>query len=244
MRATSPSTSKRMHNSTNEEPSELRRGPWTLEEDTLLTHYIARHGEGRWNLLAKCAAVRCFWMPRLLQKVEQQTSSSCSLVPTPGSSESLEIAKSMPLNSTVPYNYMSTSCPEESKFTTHYSNPEGESSSSITSPTNSAFSTDYMTISQQPEIIEIPKPTPPLVDSSLFYNNFISSDNHYINGSSGFGMENGFSTAAPPDELAAFDNSPSECQMAGGDWMPGDMADTLWNVDDMWHFRELVDMRI
>ncbi|CAI0552923.1 unnamed protein product [Linum tenue] len=37
---------------------ELRRGPWTLEEDTLLTHYIARHGEGRWNMLAKCAGLK------------------------------------------------------------------------------------------------------------------------------------------------------------------------------------------
>lgn len=32
---------------------ELRRGPWTVEEDSLLVHYIAAHGEGRWNLLAK-----------------------------------------------------------------------------------------------------------------------------------------------------------------------------------------------
>lgn len=38
-----------------EEESELRRGPWTLEEDTLLTRYIARNREGRWNMLAKCA---------------------------------------------------------------------------------------------------------------------------------------------------------------------------------------------
>ncbi|RZS21798.1 hypothetical protein BHM03_00054475 [Ensete ventricosum] len=36
---------------------EVRRGPWTLEEDTLLTHYIACHGEGRWNLLAKFSAI-------------------------------------------------------------------------------------------------------------------------------------------------------------------------------------------
>ena len=39
----------------NEEENELRRGPWTLEEDSLLIHYIARHGEGRWNMLAKSA---------------------------------------------------------------------------------------------------------------------------------------------------------------------------------------------
>ena len=38
-----------------EEESELRRGPWTLEEDTLLIHYIASNDEGHWNLLAKRA---------------------------------------------------------------------------------------------------------------------------------------------------------------------------------------------
>ncbi|GMI71559.1 hypothetical protein HRI_000825200 [Hibiscus trionum] len=41
-----------------EEDGELRRGPWTLEEDTLLIHYITRHGEGRWNLLAKSAGLK------------------------------------------------------------------------------------------------------------------------------------------------------------------------------------------
>lgn len=43
------STSK----SSEDDINELRRGPWTLEEDNLLTQYIADHGEGRWNLLAK-----------------------------------------------------------------------------------------------------------------------------------------------------------------------------------------------
>ncbi|CAI9761961.1 unnamed protein product [Fraxinus pennsylvanica] len=42
-----------------EEPSiELRRGPWTLEEDNLLIHYISCNGEGRWNSLAKCAGLK------------------------------------------------------------------------------------------------------------------------------------------------------------------------------------------
>lgn len=36
----------------------LRRGPWTLEEDTLLIHYIACHGEGRWNLLARSSGLK------------------------------------------------------------------------------------------------------------------------------------------------------------------------------------------
>ncbi|KAL2324101.1 hypothetical protein Fmac_023159 [Flemingia macrophylla] len=48
---------KREFNSSEVE-SELRRGPWTLEEDSLLIHYIARHGEGRWNMLAKSAGLK------------------------------------------------------------------------------------------------------------------------------------------------------------------------------------------
>ncbi|XP_058088983.1 MYB-like transcription factor EOBI [Magnolia sinica] len=41
-----------------EEETELRRGPWTLEEDSLLIQYITCHGEGRWNLLARCSGLK------------------------------------------------------------------------------------------------------------------------------------------------------------------------------------------
>ncbi|KAK1369061.1 Myb domain protein 116 [Heracleum sosnowskyi] len=41
-----------------EEGSELRRGPWTFEEDSKLIHYITCNGEGRWNLLANCSGLR------------------------------------------------------------------------------------------------------------------------------------------------------------------------------------------
>ncbi|KAK1280324.1 Myb-related protein 305 [Acorus gramineus] len=37
------------------EEMDLRRGPWTMEEDLLLVNYISNHGEGRWNSLARCA---------------------------------------------------------------------------------------------------------------------------------------------------------------------------------------------
>ncbi|XP_050376259.1 transcription factor MYB62-like [Argentina anserina] len=49
---------KSFSSSSSEDENELRRGPWTLEEDTLLIQYIARHGEGRWNLLANRAGLR------------------------------------------------------------------------------------------------------------------------------------------------------------------------------------------
>lgn len=34
---------------------DLRRGPWTVDEDLALINYIANHGEGRWNSLARSA---------------------------------------------------------------------------------------------------------------------------------------------------------------------------------------------
>ncbi|KAG8096217.1 hypothetical protein GUJ93_ZPchr0013g34701 [Zizania palustris] len=37
---------------------DLRRGPWTVEEDLLLANYIAAHGEGRWNSLARSAGLK------------------------------------------------------------------------------------------------------------------------------------------------------------------------------------------
>ncbi|KAL6990147.1 hypothetical protein U1Q18_015894 [Sarracenia purpurea var. burkii] len=41
-----------------EEVMELRRGPWTVEEDLALINYIANNGEGRWNSLARCAGLK------------------------------------------------------------------------------------------------------------------------------------------------------------------------------------------
>ncbi|KAJ6807687.1 putative transcription factor MYB108 [Iris pallida] len=37
---------------------DLRRGPWTVDEDLVLINYIATHGEGRWNSLARCAGLK------------------------------------------------------------------------------------------------------------------------------------------------------------------------------------------
>ncbi|KAF0916919.1 hypothetical protein E2562_015093 [Oryza meyeriana var. granulata] len=40
------------------EEEDLRRGPWTVEEDVVLTGYVAAQGEGRWNELARAAGLR------------------------------------------------------------------------------------------------------------------------------------------------------------------------------------------
>jgi myb proto-oncogene protein len=39
----------------NSQDADVRKGPWTMEEDLILINYIANHGEGVWNSLAKSA---------------------------------------------------------------------------------------------------------------------------------------------------------------------------------------------
>ncbi|XP_075474671.1 MYB-like transcription factor EOBII [Primulina tabacum] len=38
--------------------TEVRKGPWTMEEDLILINYIANHGEGVWNSLARSAGLQ------------------------------------------------------------------------------------------------------------------------------------------------------------------------------------------
>ncbi|KAJ7974587.1 MYB transcription factor [Quillaja saponaria] len=38
--------------------ADVRKGPWTLEEDLILINYITNHGEGVWNSLAKAAGLK------------------------------------------------------------------------------------------------------------------------------------------------------------------------------------------
>ncbi|CAH2035982.1 unnamed protein product [Thlaspi arvense] len=40
-----------------ETETEIRRGPWTVEEDMKLINYIALHGEGKWNSLSHSAGL-------------------------------------------------------------------------------------------------------------------------------------------------------------------------------------------
>ncbi|KAG6527634.1 transcription factor MYB2-like [Zingiber officinale] len=41
-----------------EEEVGLRKGPWSVEEDLLMVNYIADHGEGQWNSLARSAGLK------------------------------------------------------------------------------------------------------------------------------------------------------------------------------------------
>lgn len=49
-----------LKNNNMEDEMDLKRGPWTAEEDFKLINYIATHGEGRWNSLSRCAGMIFF----------------------------------------------------------------------------------------------------------------------------------------------------------------------------------------
>ncbi|KAJ4961174.1 hypothetical protein NE237_021084 [Protea cynaroides] len=44
--------------SSSSQDTEVRKGPWTMEEDLILINYIANHGEGVWNTLARSAGLK------------------------------------------------------------------------------------------------------------------------------------------------------------------------------------------
>lgn len=56
---THKSMDKKQQCKTSQDP-EVRKGPWTMEEDLILMNYIANHGEGVWNSLAKAAGKHIF----------------------------------------------------------------------------------------------------------------------------------------------------------------------------------------
>ncbi|KAK7337554.1 hypothetical protein VNO77_18135 [Canavalia gladiata] len=41
-----------------EDEMDMRKGPWSVEEDTILINYVATHGDGRWNSVARCAGLK------------------------------------------------------------------------------------------------------------------------------------------------------------------------------------------
>lgn len=50
---------------------DLRRGPWTVEEDFKLSNYISTLGEGRWNSLARCAGM-IHYRPSTITRINTQ----------------------------------------------------------------------------------------------------------------------------------------------------------------------------
>ncbi|KAG2309710.1 hypothetical protein Bca52824_029458 [Brassica carinata] len=41
-----------------EEDSDVRKGPWTEEEDAILVNFVSIHGDARWNHIALSSGIK------------------------------------------------------------------------------------------------------------------------------------------------------------------------------------------
>ncbi|KAA8542717.1 hypothetical protein F0562_023784 [Nyssa sinensis] len=299
--------------SSSDEDVELRRGPWTFEEDSLLIRYIACHGEGRWNLLAKRSGlrrtgkscrlrwlnylkpdvkrgnltpqeqllildlhskwgnrwskiaqhlpgrtdneiknywrtrvqkqarhlkidtnstafqevIRCFWMPRLIQKIQGSSPSSAISSQTSNTQPFIHIANE--------HSLLSGQVPAQGPFNMTESldsleyQAKNSSSEHCTSP--SISSPESMNISQIPQISEYPTGPFHAMANTDHYNTYLK--NCYNVDNIGYDTEpfSLTSVSAPGD----FGNPFSE----SCNWIDhNDLADSLWNMDELWQFRQ------
>ncbi|XP_057415066.1 transcription factor MYB62-like isoform X2 [Lotus japonicus] len=294
------SSSKSIASSSSEDDNnELRRGPWTIEEDNMLTQHITNHGEGRWNLLAKrsglkrtgksCrlrwlnylkpdvkrgnltpeeqllilelhsrwsqiaqhlpgrtdneiknywrtriqkqarhlkidtdskefqALIRRLWMPKLLQKAKESSSSAMSII------QNQDIP--LPPDSVSQYSTIPTPIPWEGPCMNEagpsYLDQHEHNNGSCKSFSESA---------------NIPK-----VPQQLGYttNQFHALDNNDFDTFTydGFEMDTFKMGAVKVTEDVQF--SVGDCHMAESNWVHNDFACGMWNMDELWQFRNL-----
>ncbi|KAJ6687773.1 TRANSCRIPTION FACTOR MYB21-LIKE [Salix koriyanagi] len=299
--------------SSKEDDSELRRGPWTLEEDTLLVHYIGRHGEGRWNLLAKRAGlrrtgkscrlrwlnylkpdvkrgnltpqeqllildlhskwgnrwsniarhlpgrtdneiknywrtrvqkqarhfkidanstafqdiIRCFWMPRLLQKI-----GGSSAMPSPRPPVSQPNLNHAPQLSTFPP-AQQQQVPLDMSFTMHCLEPREQTSGSEHGTGSCISSAESMNASQMSQLSEYPASPFQAMGNNSEYSTPVKGCYHVD--SSCYDMEAiNLAAMSVPGELGIL---AGDRHMEEGDWGGYDFGDTMWNMDELWQFR-------
>lgn len=170
-------------------------------------------------------------MPRLLQKMEQNSSSSSSTSPLPNN---INDNNSQSPNA----NYPTTFSP--SPLVSSTSNPNGNYPSD--------FSLDITEISKQPQhqtkaiLNETQINRPNEYENSCYsnyYNPILPGDGCYdIEGLNFNYVPDVTSTAMEMDHYNAYPFS-SGFHVAEGDWATSDMGDALWNnMDDIWQLRE------
>lgn len=105
----------------------------------------------------------------------------------------------------------------------HFESYPTENSSSITSP--SIHSSDSLKISELPQV-----PGQPAGPFHAFGNTVYNTDCHFVD-SSIYNME--ALNLDPISAMGAYENSLLDCHMADGDWLSDNMAESLWNMNEM-----------
>ena len=103
-------------------------------------------------------------------------------------------------------------------------------SNSMSSLSNIPSSLDSLQFSHMPEISKCQtSPYPNVFESNVYSNNPIQ-ESWYVNSNNGYGME-GLNQELPEPVMENYDISQYDFHAAENDWVLGNMADTLWNMD-------------
>jgi myb proto-oncogene protein len=161
-------------------------------------------------------------MPRLLQKMEQTSS------PTNSSLTSMNTQ-----SSSAPCLVSSSTSPPPRKLiptTSNYHN-ENSSTSIMTSP--SIHSSEYsMKISEQSQLApEHPAGPFHALDHCTVYNHPNLTDFHFVDSRS-YDME-ALLIRDPMSATDTYENSLLDCHMADADWLSDNMANSLWNMNEI-----------
>ncbi|OMP10025.1 hypothetical protein COLO4_04897 [Corchorus olitorius] len=197
---------------------QLRRGPWTLDEDSLLIHYIARHGEGRWNLLAKRAVAQSLDQVASAQHQALMTLQQQVAGQGPGS-EAVQNLENQEQNSS-DSEHCASSCVSSSESMNKYNN-----------------------ISQISQFADYQSSPFQIVGNSE-YNVTDAKDCYYVNDDNNnsntgcYDMET-INQLASTSALGDFAKAVGDCHMAENNWVGDGFADGLWNMGELWDLRNL-----
>jgi transcription factor MYB, plant len=174
-------------------------------------------------------AVKCFWMPRLLQKMEQNPSpsfdhSSMTNMNNFGNSIEASTSNSMSTSFNIP-SLSPSSYPQRGFIDASNGNHLSTMSTSFNNP-----SLDFFQFSQPLEISENSKSAPNVFENNV-YNGPIQ-DNFCIDDTNNYGLEG--LNLDPMSSMETYDFSQFDFQTTESGWMLDDMDNsTLWNMDSM-----------
>ena len=171
-------------------------------------------------------AVKCFWMPRLLQKMEQNTSPSfdhSSMTNMNNFGNSIEASTS---NSSFNIPSMSTSSyPQRGFIDASSGNHLSTMSTSFNNP-----SLDFFQFSQPLEISENSKSAPNVFENNVY--NVPIQDNFCIDDTNNYGLE-GLNLDPIMSSMETYDFSQFDFQTTESGLMLDNMGNTLWNMDSV-----------
>ncbi|KAK1386955.1 Transcription factor like [Heracleum sosnowskyi] len=253
-----------------EEESELRRGPWTFEEDSLLTHYITSHGEGRWNVLAKSSGLkrtgkscRLRWLNYLKPDIKrgnltpQEQLAILELHSKWGNRWS-KIAAELPGRTDNEIkNYWRTRVQKQARqlkidcnskrfleTLKHFWMPRlvekmGQNSSQSQSSSSFSSTTTLNTQnSETPSLLTVPQQvqTPYQVTHDKSSSSICSSDSMKIQSENEcYHVDTGNFNV---EDFISADILMSDCQEEAIDWINCEDAATFWNVDELWDLKK------